>query len=374
MKNDIFWCKNCWMPSTRPNITFDNDGVCHACRWAEEKKRIDWEERQKYLGELCDKFRGNGREPDMIVPWSGGKDSVYVAYQMKDKFGMNPLLLSVIPPLETDIGKHNRVQTKGNFWYGEIQLPPETREMSKQHFVRNGKIKHPWECAISSLVIKAAIEKGLPFIMYGEEGGMEYGGTNSEHNSWKDPVSLEYLMKNYYLNSLDWEVPDTSQVFFTQYSRFEDWDPVVHAEFAKKKGMQVLSHRSVGTYTNDCQLSDKLQDLHQYVVFIKFGFGRCSADASIAIRSGTLDRNEALELIEIYDGEFPNEYLEEYCDYLRMSTEEFSKVLCSHANKSIMAGVDHIWTLKNIYALKRRQGTDVALASPNRFNPDKNAT
>ena len=103
----FFYCKKCLMPSTRPRIEFDADGVCNGCLHAENKKTFDWDDRWKQLKPICYYYRGDGKQPDMIVPWSGGKDSYHIAYMMKYELGMNPLLVKVAPLIPTDIGRRN---------------------------------------------------------------------------------------------------------------------------------------------------------------------------------------------------------------------------------------------------------------------------
>ena len=375
----IKYCTNCFVPSTRPRITFNPlDGKCNACEWSIEKRtKINWQERQDYFKKLCDKYRRNGEEPDCIVPFSGGKDSIYVAYKMKE-LGMTPLLVTILPHLETEIGKWNRTHLCSEFEHLEITLEEDKyRSLARKYFIEDGRPKHPWETAISAIIINQAIELGIPFIIYGEEGEQEYGGVSREKDRWKYPVDKEYLMKYYYQEGkLDWPWPDDKEfekIFFTQWSRFEDWRPTLHADFAIAKGMKVGPVRSIGTFTNHSQLSDKLQDLHTYLMFLKFGFGRCTSDACIALRDGRIKREEALELIECYDGEFPNKYLQDYLDYFEMSYEEFVNVLDKHANKELLEkanipGCEHIWYLQSWVAKLRRKGTKQEFISPNRFD------
>ena len=377
---DVEFCSNCYMPSTRPNITFNERGVCSACQWAKEKQTIDWEDRKKKLGQICDRFRGNGKEPDMIVPFSGGKDSIYVAYKMRDSFGMTPLLITVLPHLETEIGKWNRKNTCPRFPRVEINLNDEKyRKLAKEYFFKNGKIKHPWETAISAAIINYGFNNNLPFIMYGEEGGKEYGGYQGG-GDWDKPTPYQYLMNYYFLGDLDWKMPieeEYQKMFFTQFSRFENWNPVKHGLEAELKGMRTRGIRSYGTFTMNSQISDKLQALHMYILFCKFGFGRATADAAIGRRygdsenmdgKGWISKEQALEWIEIYDGEFPNEYLSDYLAYLSMDILEFTEVINKHRNKDITSNIDYIVHLQEWVASKRRAGSACSIISPQRFH------
>ena len=174
----IKFCKKCFVPSTRPRITFNEQGICNACDWSEEKKNINWDKRKRFFETLCDRYRGNGREADCIVPWSGGKDSIYVAYKMRE-FGMTPLLVTVLPHLETEIGEWNRKNMCKDFEHLEITLSEDKyRSLAKKYFIEDGRPKHPWETAISAVIINQAIKLGIPFIIYGEEGEQEYGGSS----------------------------------------------------------------------------------------------------------------------------------------------------------------------------------------------------
>src|SRR5438045_167127 len=100
---NLRWCANCLMMSTRPRISFDQRGWCNACVWAEKKKTLDWGARQQELARLLDKHRRSDGTFDCLVPASGGKDGSYVAYNLKHKYGMNPLAVTVTPALPLEL-------------------------------------------------------------------------------------------------------------------------------------------------------------------------------------------------------------------------------------------------------------------------------
>ena len=90
------YCKKCLMPNTRPGLKFDENNICYACIHYEKQKKTDWTKRWHELELLCDKYRGcNGNGYDCAIAVSGGKDSHFQTYIIKDKLKMNPLLLSV---------------------------------------------------------------------------------------------------------------------------------------------------------------------------------------------------------------------------------------------------------------------------------------
>ncbi len=343
--SDFHRCKKCLMVSTRPRITFNEKGVCNACQWAEAKKTVNWEERQEQFKRICDSFYKSSLECDCIVPWSGGKDSIYVAHKMLD-FGMRPLLLTILPHLETKVGCWNRHNMRDGFEYLEVELPDvEYRLMAKQQFIHHGRPKHPWENAISAVVLQQAVELNIPFVIYGEEGEQEYGGVSRETDRWMKPVDKEYLMKYYYCGQPCYDLPcdeDFGKLFFTQWSRFENWSPTKHGEFAVGKGMKADS-------TGDTwQISDKLQPLHMHMAFLKYGFGSYVADMSIHIRDGTMSRAEAAVGAELFDGIPPVKWLPEYLTYFNMTEREYNEVLDSHANRDILEHNGVMWRLKDL--------------------------
>ncbi len=315
------------MPEIRPRITFDELGVCNACIHAEAKKTsIDWKTKWNELEILCKRFRGKSSW-DVLVPCSGGKDGSYVAWRLKHDLKMNPLCITFAPQLPTEIGKQNLENfKKAGFDHLMISPDPQRyKELAIKGFKEQGRPKMPFVTGISTAVLQMAIKFNIPFIMYGEEGENEYGGVSDA----KQKIDRQYLI-DYYYSGEDpskyggwWELPEYfGGLYPTHWSKFENWDPLVHAELAKEKcGLQ--TEEQTGTFTDYAQLDDKLQNLHAYMMFIKFGFGRATSDASIEIRAGRMTREEGLEMVKKYDAVFPDKYLEDYLDYFGMTKEEF---------------------------------------------------
>ena len=129
------------MPSTRPRIQYNEKGVCNACQWAEEKKIIDWEKRWEQLESLCDKHRSRNKGRfDVIVPYSGGKNGAYIAYTLKHKLGMNPLCITIRPPMEDRIGLIN-IKNFQDLGYDHLFVTPNRqilKEIDKENFIEKG--------------------------------------------------------------------------------------------------------------------------------------------------------------------------------------------------------------------------------------------
>ncbi|MCS7214649.1 MAG: N-acetyl sugar amidotransferase [Thermodesulfovibrio sp.] len=369
MGKKIFWCKNCLNMSTRPRISFDERGFCNACQWAEEKKRMDWSVRQKELETLLNKYRGYNKAFDCIVPVSGGKDGSYISYQLKHKYGMNPLTVTVRPPLELEIGQKNLLNFI-NSGYQHIHITPEPevmRELNKYGFIEKGFPYYGWLIAILTAVIRVALNFNIPLIFYAEDGEVEYGGSTETKNI--SLFTIEYIKRVYleggYKQAIDammerfdygrlyfWLFPDDQEIkekelYLTHWSYFENWDPYRNYLVAKKYcGLIEQEETNIGTFTNFAQNDQAFYALHTYLMYLKFGFGRATQDAGIEIRRGAMTREQAINLVKLYDNQYPEPFIDLYLDYYKMTKEEFDAVLDKWANKDLFEKIDGRWQPK----------------------------
>lgn len=361
----IKFCSNCLMPSTRPRISFNKVGICNACEWASEKKEIvDWKARELQLKNLCDKFKiEKSGKFQCILPASGGKDSSYVADQMQNKWGLNGLSVTIHPPLSYHLGNQNLE----NFIFSgfdNIRITPNPevgRRMARYYFEEQGQPLMAWIMSVQTIIFRIAVVFDIPFVMFGEEGEMEYGGSTNLKNKYyydiDDCIKL-YLSGNNPLDFLGeltpaekfwWTFPDENEFknlkpIIAKYSYFENWDPYEHYLFAKENcGMLETEQRCIGTYNNFAQTDTKLYDLHAYLMYLKFGFGRCCQDVGIDIRRGALSRKQGLSLVKKFDGEYPESLIPDFLEYFRMTQDEFDKVLDRHANKSLFKKINGRW-------------------------------
>ena len=105
---EVKWCKRCVVSNQRPRIIFNEDGICSGCINTDYKNNlVDWNAREEELKALLDQHRSSDGSWDVIVPSSGGKDSGYVAHQLRYEYNMNPLTVTWAPLSYTDIGRKN---------------------------------------------------------------------------------------------------------------------------------------------------------------------------------------------------------------------------------------------------------------------------
>ncbi|MDC3200280.1 N-acetyl sugar amidotransferase [Porticoccaceae bacterium] len=361
---DLRWCSNCLSMSTRPRISFDKRGWCNACVWTEEKKTLDWESRQNELENLLNKHRKTDGAFDCLVPCSGGKDGSYVAYNLKHKYGMNPLCLTITPPLALDLGEQN-LKAFVNSGYNHITVNPAyeaMRILNRIGFLEMGFPYYGWLIAIQAGVIRMANQLGLELVFYGEDGEVEYGGTTETN---RNPIyDVSYMKKVYLEGGYEKILKDSgvaqSELFFfqfpsdealqkapidiTHWSYFENWDPYRNYLVAKEHcGLTSADESNAGTFTNFAQNDQALYALHAYLMYLKFGFGRATQDACIEVRRGAMDRQQALNLVKLYDGHYPYAYLDTYLDYYQLSKSEFDEAIDKYANKDLFEKVEGYW-------------------------------
>ena len=345
----IKYCKKCVTPNTRPRIEFDEEGVCNGCRYAEQKKKTDWDAKAKEIQELVDQYKGKSKY-DCIVPVSGGKDSHFQAYYAKNTLKLNPLCVTFMPAMPTDIGNRNRRNLVERIGVDHIAITPDPqvhRKLSRIMFKEHGNAFIPWIQGIYSGVTQIAVEKNIPLLLYGENGEAEYGGTTqskslsregvelrvrSNRPNWKEPKYWhEYgVPKNSLTPYIDpdkeeFERVGIRRVFLGDYVPWNG-NQNLYVALNVIGGFNMLERRTIGTYTHGSSIDDDIDEIYLWFLWVKFGFGRASKSASPDIREGKITREKAIELVRLYDGEFPWYVFDNILEYMDMTEDEFWEV------------------------------------------------
>lgn len=368
---EVKFCKRCIVSNQRPRIVFDDDGVCSACRYSEYKRnKIDWEKREYELKELVKKYKRHDGGYEVVVPASGGKDSVYVAHQMAYKYGMKVLTVTWSPHLYTQIGWKNFQSMIHKGGLDNILGTPNgvihkkltklaIEEMGDPFLFFNfGQIHYP---------VQIACKFGIPLIMYGENGELEYTGdmknadnpkmglgVNTERNYFSDFSPA--MFSEYGIDPDDlkiYELPSSEEIkkvgveehFFGYYKM---WVPQENYYYAvEHSGFEANKVRTEGTYSKYASIDDKIDGFHYYMMYVKFGIGRATADAAHEIRDGHLTREEGVALVKKYDGEFPDRYFKTFLSYCGITEEYFWQVMDSWRSPHLWKEVDGEWKLRH---------------------------
>jgi N-acetyl sugar amidotransferase len=379
---EIRYCTKCVNSNQRPRLDFNSEGVCDACQYAYEKEHsIDWKSREDELIDLLNKYRSKDKSYDVIVPCSGGKDSGYVAHQLKHKYGMHPLTVTWTPHLYTDIGWKN-LQSLIDSGFDNILFRPNGilhRKISRLALELLGDAFEGWSYGAKAFPLHMAMKFQIPLVFYGENQMAEYGGVveskykaydtfrDWEKVAYKGQKGIETLVeKGLQYKRFDNKEIDENQATLSLYklppldamkklglqshwfSYYKKWDPHSNYYYAQKHcGFEPNPDgRSEGTFSKYASLDDKTDGFHFYLQFIKFGFGRCTSEASMEIRCGHITRDEAISLVKKYDGEFPSRYFKEYLEYLDLTEEEFWLIINKFRPDHLWEKVDKEWRLK----------------------------
>ena len=365
----IRFCTRCLTSSARPRVVFDENGVCNACHTADLKRTIDWAARRRELEELVAPHRGRDGRYDCIVPWSGGKDSSSIAWRLKFKLGLNPLLVTFSPLIPNEVGAHNREQMI-QAGFDNLMVRPNqkvSRHLARRFFTERGNPKVHWDAAVNAVPIQVAVNYNVPLVFYAEHGESEYGGRllSDEHRkirdfteviehqigddplNWVDDVVEPGDLCPYLYPSLD--AVQSLGVKALYFAYFFRWSMFENYEYIKDKIDFRLAPqgRTDGTFTNFDSLDDKIDDVYYYMQYIKFGFGRATRDASRLIHNNHMTREEAVLLAKKYDGEFPGTHYKDVLDYLSMSSDEFAQIVDLHRNREIWRMAGNEWQLRH---------------------------
>lgn len=371
LPSKVVYCTKCVVPNQRPRITFNEEGVCSACQFAEFKaKTVDWAARERELEKLLAKHRRNDGSWDVIVPSSGGKDSAFVAHLLKDKYGMNPLTVTWAPHLYTDIGFTNH---QNHIHVGDLQnilvTPPggNHRKLTKLALDVLGDPFLPFIFGQNNMPLQMAERFKIPLIFYGENSEVEYGGSMGDAykptRDWQHKnqsilmsgVPPEYFVERgvqatdlYPYRPPSQEALEALGLEIHYLGYYHKWVPQENYYYCvEHTGFQANPVRSEGTYSKYASLDDKIDGFHYYLMFIKFGFGRATSDAAHEVRDGHLTREEAVSLVGKYDGEFPKKYFQTFLEYCGITEEYFWQVVDAWRPEHIWRKADGEWRLRH---------------------------
>lgn len=367
LPSDVRFCKHLCISNQKPisqkefehkkntskqTVLLDENNVSDMWKYQKLKKNIDWDKRELELLKLLDKHRGKYGKYDCIVPGSGGKDSSFASHILKYKYGMNPLTVTWKPLLYTSYGKKNFNEwlSTGNF----DNITDSRDERTTQILVKLSfmNLLHPFQTFMLGqyyLAPKISLKTGIPLIFYGESEA-EYGNPLAEgQTSLREQSRYTYKnIDNLFLGGV--KIKDIIKKYNIRDENIKDFIPPQENEFHNKKiEVHYLGYylywltqevyyyavqnsnflprpfRSDGTYTKFSSIDDKFDDLHWYTLFIKFGIGRATYNASEDIRNNYLSTYEGKKLIGKYDGEKPKRYIKDLLEYLDMNINEFDQ-------------------------------------------------
>jgi len=389
LPRDVRFCARCDISNQRPSSTveyahrsdskketihFDADGVCDACRFAEWKDaRANWADRERELLDLLARHRRTDGRHDVLVPGSGGKDSVYASHVLKYKYGMNPLTVTWAPHIYTEVGWRN-FQSWIHAGFDNYLCTPNGRVHRTLTRLAFENLLHPFQPFIfgqKGLAPKLAATYGIPLVIYGENE-VEYGNPVAEAASaQRDPryYAQQQSLDDLYLGGV--RVPELARhgVTIKDLAPYLPADPAVLAEkrievhylgyylkwipqecyyyAVEHAGFEANTERTEGTYSKYNSIDDRMDGLHYYTTYIKFGLGRATYDAAQEIRNHHLTRDEGVALVRRFDGEVPRKYLSENLEYMGLTEPRFWEIIDQFRSPHLWTREGDTWVLRH---------------------------
>jgi N-acetyl sugar amidotransferase len=357
----IRYCRRCVMPETKPDLLIDEEGVCSACRYIENRREVDWAGRKKELLRLLDRYRpASGSNYDCIVPVSGGKDSHFQVLRILE-LGLNPLCVTATTDKLSEIGRQN-IENLKNRGVDYIEVTPNPvlrRRINRLALTQIGDISWPEHVAIFTIPVRIAVQVRVPLIIWGENSQNEYGGpaaaaeSNALTRRWLeefggllglrvsdligvDGIEPRHLIPYTYPSDEELERAGATGLFLGHYL---PWDGYQNALYAQAHGFRTYPRTVEGSLVNYENLDNCQTGIHDYFKFLKYGFSRATDVACLHIRRGRLSREDARRLVELHDGKFPWSYLgcplEEILAEIDMTLDEFLRVCDRFTNKKL---------------------------------------
>ena len=345
------------MPDTRPGIIFHEDGICGPCHNYEKQKLTNWASRKKEFETLCEQHRGKyGNSYDCAIAVSGGKDSHFQVWYMKEVLKMNPVLLSVGSIDWTQTGRQNLQNIGDTFSCDIISINPNphvSRIMARKSFEEIGSPTWYTDTLSYAFPYRMAIQLGIKLLVYGENVNYTYGGEYNEETPSAKFQPLNDVVKpvwNKWLEDGQLSEKDlfsAKQPSLEEYEKsglkaiymsyFIPWDSERNYLSAKRNGFKHLGHeyQREGTLEQYNQIDSIGYLLNQYLKYPKFGHASATEMASRWIRSGKKTRDEMILQVKEFDKNLDQGIVDAFLSFTGMKPKEFWTIMDKWYNKDL---------------------------------------
>lgn len=390
--------------NAKPTIIIDEEGICSGCRYYETRQNVNWHEREEMFQQIADQAKNLAKERgnlyDCIIPVSGGKDSHFQVVTAKKKYGLNPLLVTFNHIYNSNVGVRNLenlVEKSGCDLLRFTAGPESVRKVSRFMLRTVGDLTWHYHAGIFTLPFRVAVERNIPFVILGEEGYSELTGmfTIDDFVEFKKWTRKEHDMRGYEPEDIvaksNGEVSMTDLIPYIFPSdediervgvrgiymgNFFCWEAKAQAEMMIREwDFGTVTYKRDRTFNLYAKTDDHANDMHDYLKFLKFGYGRATDDASTKIRHGRMTREEGIEMVKEYDSTEPST-LQTYLDFLEISKEEFYGLVESQRDPDIWRKVNGEWRMKDsvsnhtsgdmVERARIKQGEDRTFSEKNR--------
>jgi N-acetyl sugar amidotransferase len=373
------YCARCVYPeNAKPYIIFDDEGVCSGCRVAEAYNEVNWADRERQLEEILEttkrKARDNKAHYDCLIPVSGGKDSHYQAHIVKKKYGLSPLFVTYNHLFNAPLGLRNLENLFQKFSCDLIRYssaPESVRKISRYMLKRVGDMTWHYHAGILTVPIQFAVRFKIPLIIWAENNFSNLVGTFNPQDmvefsrKARKDLGLRGVEADDLLNDesgLTWQdiapflYPDDKEIeavgvrgiYLSNFVRWNEHEQaLLMNELYDFQPTKSVRDRTFNRYA-------KLDDLHangvhDYLKYLKFGYGRATDDSSTLIRAGLMTREEGIEKVKAFDHQRPSD-LDVWLSFVGMTEKEFMDYVEPQRDPSIWQKDASGWRAKDSVA------------------------
>lgn len=353
------YCLRCLYPENHPlNIIINEDGLCSGCIIHEEKDQIDWDIKEKKLINILNSYKNkSGNNYDCIIPVSGARDSYFIVHTIKKKYGLNPLLVTYNKQYNTDVGIRNLANLRTIFDCDLLTLtvnPQTVKKITKATIRKMGSIY--WHCIAGQTVfpVQISVKFKIPLIIWGCHQGIDQVGMFSHNDEVEmtrkyrkehdlmgfeaedlvdifDHVKEEDLLQFHYPSDSDIENVGVRGIYLNNYIRWDSKQQ--HEEMIKLYNYETFfQNKTIDTYNDiDCF---HYSDLHDYIKYVKYGYGKITDHVSREIRFGRLTREDGINLVKHWTNR-TNIFDHLFMNWLGIDNTALNFILDQHRSNSI---------------------------------------
>jgi N-acetyl sugar amidotransferase len=362
--SEMQFCKRCLYSTTHPlGLTLDEEGICSGCRIHEEKDSLDWTARWEMLERVVKPYRNlDGKNYDCIVPVTGAQDSYYIVHLVKERLGLNPLLVTYNKYFNTPLGIRNlanlRIRFNCDILYQNVN-PISVKKITRSTLRRFGSIYWPILAGHTVFPVQTAVRYEVPLIIWGAHQGLEQVGMFShEHEvemtrryrkdhdlmgheaddlmSIFDTLQEKDIWQYRYPDDRDLNALGVRGIYLGNYVR---WDPKAqHEQMMREYDYKTTAfNRTFDCYDYaDCF---NYMDLHDHLKLLKRGYSKVTDHACREIRFGRLTRKEGLALVRKHE-QAPLKYLDQFREWLGVTPGALQFLIDRHRNPEFWNQID----------------------------------
>lgn len=228
-----------------------------------------------------------------------------------------------------------------------------------------GDLTWHYHAGIRTFPFQVAVDREIPLVIWGEHGFAELTGLITiedfvEHTRWsRKEHDMRGLEPEELIGQAGITRQDVSPYIYPSdeeigrvgvrgiyLSNFFPWDGRLQTEeMIEEWGFSPITWRRDRTFNLHSKIEDHANDLHDYLKFCKYGYGRATDDASMEIRHGRMTREEGIELVVAYDSVKPRSF-EYYCNYLGISESDLFRIVDPQRDPSAWRlTADDVWVV-----------------------------